>query len=224
MIAGLEAAEERDLILSVGTHNADRRLTPAEVGELTARALGSGESVATLASKLGLKDRSMISRFRKINSLPWDVLELVAWGRPRDGLSLSAAAEIVSAPPSLRRELARRSIEERLSKEAVRAVVQRVRSGDELENAVQNILEWQPRVVKRHVYLGTLEPRVRHALASKSASELAAVAEAAARGLPEDETLSLGRSTFTLGRDGTPSRHQGDDAGINQALADVLGV
>lgn len=157
MISGLSADEQRDLILSVGTHNAQRRLSPAQVSDLLTKAHRSGTSTSQLAERLRLRDTSVLNRLMRLQELPPAARDLVGWGRAKNTLSMTVAAEIASAPSSEREQLVAAAAAHQLTKTETRSIVQRMRiTGESLELALESVLEERQQIERRYVLIGSI--------------------------------------------------------------------
>ncbi len=227
MIPGVSAEEQRDLILSVGTHQGQRRLSPGQVAELLGSATASGATRRSLSEALGLRDTSMIGRFLKLNALPPGARDLVGWGRNPEELSLSVAAEIASAPAQARDELIAAAQAHRLTKEEARAVVQRLdRSGDSPAQAVEVIVALRSETVRRYVFLGRLElPKLRRELVLRSHEERQLLFAEVLEALGVDAAGALRPNGFSLSREREPfsdaDKLEGD---VEAELARRVGV
>jgi hypothetical protein len=158
MIKGLTSDEERDVILSVGTHQRERRLSPTEVAELFAKALAGGATRTELADACQLTGGTWIGRFLRLNSLPADVRHIIGWGADGSSLSMTQAQEIARLrSDDGKRLLALKALEHRLSSTEVREIVQVIdRSGATVDAAVQAQLKLRPRVQYKYVFVGLI--------------------------------------------------------------------
>ncbi len=156
MIPGLTEEEERDLILSVGTHMRERRLSPMEVAELFERAIAHGANRSQLASACHLEGATAVGRFLRLTALPDRIRPLVDWGSSRSTLSTTQAQDIARLnSQAAMEELAVRVLEHGLSSKEVRYIVQLIeRSASDVEEAVQAQLELRPEVRRLYVFLG----------------------------------------------------------------------
>lgn len=163
MILGLAPEAQRDLILSVGTHRGNRRLSPIEVAEAMEEAINAGTSVQQLASALLLEDPTMITRFRRLLKLTSATKHLVGWGG-KSCLSVETASAIARLQPQEEQEIAAKAVlEYRLSKKEVYQVVQiQERSGKPVSECIENVLRMRPQIEKRHILIGAIiSPKVR---------------------------------------------------------------
>ena len=100
MIPGLSTDEERDLILSVGTHRPGRMLTPVEVAELLQRALDAGASSESIAKRCLLEGTTTISRFLRLLDLEEASKHLVVFGSKKGSLGFTTAMEVAASSSS----------------------------------------------------------------------------------------------------------------------------
>ena len=77
----LEPQELKGLILSVGTHRAERPLSPLEVGVLVRKATQRGTDLKDIAEATQLEGTTQLSRFTKLLELPTDTHYLIDWGK-----------------------------------------------------------------------------------------------------------------------------------------------
>jgi hypothetical protein len=174
MIPGLSPIEERNLILSVGTHRTGRPLSPVEAGQLLNRAKSSGASVSDLAVACHLEGGTWIGRFIRLGELSPTLHHLVDWGSSKTTLSMTQAQEIARLPRHEDQEtLGRRAIEDRMSSHEVRQVVQLLqRSTRSAEEAIDSVVQLRPQVTRQFVYLATVtDEAVRRKLAELTQAE-----------------------------------------------------
>jgi len=154
---GLTEEERRDLLVSVGTHRGQRRLSPVDVARLFQKAIDAGASLAQCASAAGLEGTEMVKRFLRLLDLPPSVQTAVSWGGSDTTLAFTAASEIARLAPSLQELTAREALARGLSSSEIKQVVQRIaRSGLGSLEAVEEIVALRPVVERRHVIIGIL--------------------------------------------------------------------
>lgn len=166
MILGLSPEVQRDLILSVGTHRGNRRLSPIEVAEAMEAAINAGTSVQQLASALLFEGLTMITRFRRLLKLDSAIKHLVGWGG-KSGLSIETASAIARLQSREEQEMVAKAVlEYRLSKKEVYQVVQiQARSGKTVAECIEDVLRMRPQIEKRHILIGAIiSPNVREVL------------------------------------------------------------
>lgn len=224
------ADELTGLLTSVGGSQA-RRLTPTAVGRLLRREAARGVSSKHLAEELQMPPgTSVITWFLRLPDLPEDVQDLVQFGRPAAGLSLTQAAEIARLHPNenAMRVLARVAIEHRLTGAEVRSAVQLIkRRGINVEAAVGEVLRGRPTVERRHVQIGTLSELVQNRISALDGGQRKEALRAALTGVGVralEANLSERRYTLVLD-DAEAIRLQQDgvdpdalEAAINDAL------
>jgi hypothetical protein len=174
MIPGLSPLEERNLILSVGTHRPSRPLSPVEVGRLLEKANEAGASVAALATACHLEGGTWITRFMRLAKLAPSLHHLVDWGGSKGTLSMTQAQELARLPSQEDQEIVgRRAVGERLNSHEVRQVVQLLqRSSSTADDAVESVLALRPQVIRQFVYLATItDAEVRRQLAHRTQVE-----------------------------------------------------
>lgn len=166
MILGLPPETQRDLILSVGTHRGNRRLSPIEVAEAMEAGINAGTSVQQLASALLLEDSTMITRFRRLLRLTSAIKHLVGWGG-KSSLFVETASAIARLQSQEEQEIVAKAVlEYRLSKKEVYQVVQiQERSGKPITECIEDVLRMRPQIEKRHILIGAIiSPNVREVL------------------------------------------------------------
>lgn len=168
------ADEITGLLTSVGGSQA-RRLTPTAVGQLLRREANRGVSSKRLAEELQMPPgTSVITWFLRLPDLPGDIQDLVQFGRPAAGLSLTQAAEIARLHPNenAMRVLAKAAIEHRLTGAEVRSAVQLIKRRQiDQETAVSEVLRGRPTVERRHVQIGTLSEAVQNVIAPLNSNQ-----------------------------------------------------
>lgn len=173
MILGLSPESQRDLIISVGTHRGNRRLSPVEVAEAMEAAINAGTSVQQLASALLLEDSTMITRFRRLLKLTSAIKYLVGWGG-KSCLSVETASAIARLQSQEEQEIVAKAVlEHRLSKKEVYQIVQiKERSGKPIVECTEEVLRMRPQIDRRHILIGAvISPSVRRVLVRMTQQE-----------------------------------------------------
>jgi hypothetical protein len=153
----LTEEERRDLLVSIGTHRGQRRLSPMDVARLFQKAIDAGASLAQCASAAGLAGTEMVKRFLRLLDLPPSAQTAVSWGGSDTTLAFSAASEIARLAPSLQELTAHEALARGLSSSEIKQVVQRItRSGLGSQEAIAEIVALRPVVERRHVIIGML--------------------------------------------------------------------
>ena len=154
---GWTSQELMNAALSLGSHRDARRLSPMEIAVLFERAIRVGADHDTIAKACGLTGSTLVSRFLKLTKLHEDLRHLVAWGSPADGLSFSTAVEISRLSFPMQSTVGATCLTHRLTKDEVRAIVQRhQRSGVDLEACINEILKLRPSIYKQYLMIGRI--------------------------------------------------------------------
>jgi len=146
------------LLATVGSHERNRPLSPLEVGAIATANNGKWKQLADL---LELKDHSIIGRFASITTLEPELSSLIRWGAEKGALSFSVAAEIAKLSSALDRcAIAKAALEHALTKEEVRAIVQRgKRGGEAASGALDEILKTRPAVERYYLFMGQYDEK-----------------------------------------------------------------
>ena len=204
MLPGLSALELGRLRLSVGygTHKKGRPLSPVEVGLLLRQARRAGVALKDCAKAIQLNGTGHIGRFIRIRELPQDVLHLVDWGHPGDGIAFSCAVEMASLESDDdKRAVAQSVLAHGLESKEVRQVSQlRTRSGRAVGECVDEVLGMRPTVEKRYVFIGAVtEERLADALGKLTQRERDAILVSGIERLElSGGSGRLGQKFFTL--------------------------
>lgn len=216
ILPGLTPEEQRDLILSVGTHSRHRILSPVEVARLMKKASDHGARRQQIAEVCHLDGTTMVSRFLRLLRLPEVVQTWVAWEPNVSELSLSAAQEIARlSDGGSQLSMAKLVLESRLtSKEAGNAIMRIQRGGERVDSAVTAVLRLRPRVVKKFVFIGTItDIPTRRLLDALTQHERNSLLREVLHSLElEDMSGTLGTSRFTLVADESTAMGQSADA------------
>jgi hypothetical protein len=209
VITGLAREQIRDLILSVGTHQDVRALTPVEVATYFQTALDAGASREEIAEACLLEPTTaMIGRFLKLLDLAHDIQHLVVFGTRADSLSFTQAMEIARLSDlATQSALANAVLENGLSKDEVRAICQLLeRSEHEVEEAVDQIVKLRLQIDRYFVLMGSIqETGAREFLKSKTQLERDEILVAALNELAFEGGGHLGVDRFTVSTRTEPS-------------------
>ena len=159
MLDSLSSDERRDIILSIGTHKKNRRLSPIQVAQLLNHLYQiQGIPLNQIAQELQLKNSSILRRFLSLLSLPSELQPLVRWGTSPGYLSFSVAAEISRAKDFDKITLlAKDALENQRSKEEIRAILQcNLRGGGSLTECIETIDSTRLKVTHYYVFLGQI--------------------------------------------------------------------
>src|SRR5579872_4629021 len=120
---GLSEKELQDLILSVGRGaTSRRRLSPVEVAQLFHKALKAGVSLSEIATTVRLTT-TMVSRFTNLLKLDRSIIHDVGF-RGDGSIVFSSAFEIAKLSSQDQEVLANAALENNLTKEEVKQIVQ----------------------------------------------------------------------------------------------------
>ena len=211
----LEPHELKGLILSVGTHRAERPLSPLEVGALVRKATQRGTDLQEIADATQLDGTTQLSRFTKLLDLPTDTHHLIDWGKSDGGVGFTTAFEIARLPNSNdKREAVAAVVEHGLSSAEARSLVQlRRRGAKSIKDCVDAVIKMRPTVEIRRVFIGSVtDGNVRSVLATKTqAARNALIASCSKRNGLGDPSISakLAADRFTI---------VGPDAALAKAL------
>lgn len=210
-----------------GRQKRGRHYSPVEVGEWVMQERRRGASLADCATTLNLDGVGHIGRFPRLLKLPEEVLHLVDWSTPQGGIGFSAAVELVKLrSQSDQREVADAVLKHGLTSREIRQVAQlRKRSDRTVAEAIEDGLRMRPKVVYRHVFLGSVPAGIRDYMANREQGQRDALLQRSIDkvGL-KGATGRLGRQIFTLvgGDDfGQSMRGIGVD-GIESKLLDAM--
>ena len=214
-IRGLSEAERLDLLMSVGTHKATRRLSPWQVARLVNRARDF-QPLEVIAESLSLKDPGMLRKFLALLGLPEEVQPLVTWGSQSGFLSFSSASELSRLTNVIPREsllqLSCAAIEHQLSKNEIQAVIQRkIRGGVDVSTAMSEIINLRPIVERQYVFIAKVPDALR--VISDLDARRAMARQGLARSFGASSVLAVSVSertiTFVLAadKDGAPPGH-----------------
>lgn len=211
----LEPQELKGLILSVGTHRAERPLSPLEVGVLVRKATQRGTDLKDIAEATQLEGTTQLSRFTKLLELPSDTHYLIDWGKSVGGVGFTTAFEVARlSSADDKREAVAAVVEHGLSSAEARSLVQlRRRGAKSIKDCVDAVIKMRPVVEIRRVFIGAVtNADVRTALAAKTQAER----DALFSGCTKRHGLGDGRISAKLGSD------RFTIVGPDEALASVL--
>ena len=169
---GLTQDERRDLILSVGTHRGERRLSPLEVAQLLekARAAGATKRECSKALQVGV---TQISTFLKLLELTAEVQHLAGWGSAQQAsIPFSSLAELHRMHPAVQLRVAEVILREGLTwKEVIELTQIARRSGDPVEQCIKVVLARRPQIERRYLFMGKVDDRAADSLSALSQRE-----------------------------------------------------
>lgn len=172
-MTGLSPQQKEDLIVSVGTHRASRRLQPVDIALLIQKSLSAGDSLEEVSQQLSLSPR-VLGKFVSLLRLPSDVQMMIEWGSSSSTISFTAAAEIARLETAgEQRYLAEAIVKHQLSVPEVKQLVQiRKRSERSVREALEAALALRPVVETRHMIVGKImSPELRRRLSEMTQQE-----------------------------------------------------
>jgi len=199
---GLTPEENKQMLLSVGTHRGERMLTPVEAAKLFRKSISSGGSITGCATGTHVTT-SMVSRFLKLLDLIPEIQHLVDWGASISTISFTSAFELSRLAREDQQEVANAILEDGFSAKEVRDLVQlRRRSGSSVRDCIEATLKMRRVIVRRFVFVGAVtESRVHQHLEGMQQSDRdSLMREIAVEDLNVDRNVEvrLGPSRFTL--------------------------
>lgn len=169
-LPGLTRGEQRELLLSVGTHRGERPLSPLEVAQYMRRALNQGTDRGRIAKATHLSGPSMVGRFLRLLELHPVVQTMVDWGSGAARLAFTSASEIGRfVPPSEQQRIAEAITSHGMTSSEVKEVSQIVRRAEvTADEGVERVLARRPEIVRRYVSIGRLPSGLRKIFEEKS--------------------------------------------------------
>ena len=162
MLAGLTSMELGRLRMSVGYggHKKGRLLSPIEVGLYFRRAQEAGADLHVCAIASGI-DKTGVSRFLKLVSLPLELQHMIDWGAPKNTIGFTSALELTRfEDKSNQRMVAEAILSNRLTSKETRQIVQlRKRSGRPIEDCIKEVLGMRSTIVKCYVFIGNISDK-----------------------------------------------------------------
>ena len=158
MVWGLNADQHKRLILSVGTHQSVRPMSPVDVSRAFETMRKHGATLNDCAELVHLDGTSMVSRFLRLLRLDPVVEPSVGWPNSDGTIVFTAASEIARLPEHDHQVAVQNSIEHGFNSAEIRQLVQlRLRSGEDLTTCADRIKEMRPRIQRRHLMLGKID-------------------------------------------------------------------
>jgi ParB-like chromosome segregation protein Spo0J len=231
-VQGLSPNIHKQLLLTVGSHRAQRPLSPVEVGEAIQASLTAGSSLEEIAEALHLEGPSVLNDFLRLLRLTPEVRHVVDWGRATTStIGFKAGAKLAQlSEADEQRRVCRAALQHRLSKAEIEQVVQlRKRSKKSIDDCIAEVLRMRPQVQQMNVFIGAVAaPKVRERLAALDQAQRDGVLRAVIqRVFPALKQVScrLGVDGFTIaGGDDVSAALTQDgkdfEALINEALAE----
>ena len=218
----------QDLVMSVGTHQRDRRRSPLEVAQLLARAVNAGVSRRDCAEALGIGG-TQVSTFLKLLDLAPEIQHLADWrGSKHATIPFSSLAELSRLSPRDQIHVAESILRLGLKwKEIVQVVQISNRSEKEIVECIADVVKLRPTVVTRHLFVAaiTSEPLSQYlrALSQRSRDDLIERAVTRLTGPGYQTKSRLSSAEFTVLSDHDLTRLVGRSADeIGQHVIDLL--
>lgn len=234
MAIHLEPHEQKQLILTIGSHKGKRPLSPVETGTYIRRAVQRGTELKEIAELTQLEGTTQLSRFMKMLALPEDTHHLIDWGKSEGGgVGFTTAFEVARLPSARdQREAIDAVLTHALSSAEARSLVQlRVRGAKSIEECVEGVVKMRPVVEVRRLLIGTItDAELRTVLVMKTQAERDSLiaACAAKHGLDDPKIFArLAPDRFTIvGPDKALAKHARNanqlEAQLNECLAQQL--
>jgi hypothetical protein len=201
-VLGLSPDIHKKLLLTVGSHRAQRPLSPVEVSEAIQASLTAGSSLEEIAEALHLESPSVLNDFLRLLRLTPEVRHVVDWGRATAStIGFKAGAKLAQlSEPEEQHRVCRAALQHRLSKAEIEQVVQlRKRSKQSIDDCIAEALRMRPQVQKVNVFIGAVAaPEVRARLAALNQAQRDNVL----RVVIQREFPALRRVSCRLGVDG----------------------
>jgi hypothetical protein len=159
VLQGISQRDFQGLLLSVGkTTRARRPLSPIEVGELCAKCLEAGATIAEITDELKMTDKGMVAKFLRTKEIVPSLRHLVSWGHSADGaLGFSVAAQVARLPADQQELAAEAVLKHKLTRDEMTSVIQLLsRSEDPLDKCIDRVVRRRPVVRVRQIVLGAI--------------------------------------------------------------------
>ena len=159
MVQELSPETQRDLILSLGTHQTRRRLSPVEVARLIDEVYRKGASFQEIAQLVNFGSTSTLREIHRLLALSPDIQHLVGWGKPTAStLPMKSAQQIARLSLSSDQLAATEAtLLHKLTSEETRQLVEmKIRSLEPIDDCVHAVLRLRPTVERRHLFLGAV--------------------------------------------------------------------
>ena len=153
----LNPTELRDLMLSVGTHRGNRRLSPVEVAKSIEKMLRSNPDRQNCAERLGIS-LTQVSSFLKLLLLDTKIQHLADWrGAKNASIPFSTLSEIARLESFEQNQVVQAILRHHLKwKEVVQTVQIRERSNDPIGVCIENVLALRQDVETQHLFVGRI--------------------------------------------------------------------
>ena len=201
-LPGLSDDQVTDLIVSVGTHQKNRHLTPAGVARAFQTSIDAGTNLLEICKVVSIND-SMVRRFLMLATLPASVRDLVRWGRPKAGISMTVASHIARLPTSVdQKSVAAAAVEFGLTGPEVIQITQtKRRSNRPIEECIDAALKLRPEIDRQNLFIGLVrDANTRDRIRSLKSDDRRAVADRLMASITTglEGSLQLGESSFSI--------------------------
>ena len=159
MVQELSPELKRDLILSLGTHRTERRLSPIEVAEIIDTVLNKGGSFSDIAALVRFDSTSTLREIHRLLAINPGIQHLVGWGKPTPSTlpmkSASQVARLGSGGDQV--AAAEATLLHRLTSEETRQLVEKkLRSDDPIGECISGVLRLRPTIDRRYLFVGAI--------------------------------------------------------------------
>lgn len=147
------------MILSLGTHRSQRRLSPIEVAEALDSALKKGATFAQIAEFVNFDSTSTLREIHRLLKLTQQVRQLVGWGKPSPStLPMKSASYVARLDiESDQISAAEATLVHGLTSEESRQLVEtKIHSQRPIEECIEVVLQLRTRVDRKYLFLGAI--------------------------------------------------------------------
>ena len=150
---------KRDLILSLGTHRTQRRLSPLEVARAIDLLYQNGTSFREIAQLVSLRSTSILREIHRLLALAPEIQHLVGWGKPSPStLPMKSAQQIARLSSSVDQLAATKAtlVHELTSEEARQLVESKIHSREPIDDCIDAVLRLRPTIKRSYLFLGAV--------------------------------------------------------------------
>ena len=159
MVQDIPPQSRQDLILSLGTHQTKRRLSPIEVARLIDVVLKTGRSFADIADLVRFGSTSTLREIHRLLAISPDIQYMIGWGKPTPSTLPMKSASQVGRLNIYQEQIATAEaiLLNGLTSEESRQVVERkLHSDDSIEACIQSVLRLRPTIDRRYLFVGAI--------------------------------------------------------------------
>lgn len=151
----------RDLVLSVGTHKKNRRLTPIEIAktlnEILSKAEIYGVSKEEIAQEIHLRDASMIYKFVGLLNIPEQYHKLIVFKGQKGKLTFSSVANATHLPEDEMIVFLEAILSYKLTRNETRNIKELKKRRDySIEKCVDEVLLSRPTIEDKTMFIGLM--------------------------------------------------------------------